>query len=283
MVTVGMAAYALPAAFALVLWWASTALIIYLDGLPRRTFRWSMAGASALCLAAFAALALDAGGGGLAGAYVSFTAALVIWGWQLVGFYMGYVTGPRKDACPPGLSGAARFIEALRTSLWHELAGLAGAGVIYWIARDQPGHIGFWTYVILWWMHMSAKLNIFLGVPNLGEELLPEHLAYLSSYMRRRAMNLLFPVSVTLSTLAAAVLAWKAAVASAPGEAAGLTMLGVLMALAILEHWLLVLPVSMNGLWQWGLKSHEASRADDNGVKGGTSFPSALGKVSGGA
>ena len=31
-------------------------------------------------------------------------------------------------------------------------------------------------------MHESAKLNVFFGVPNLGEEMLPAHLRYLATY-----------------------------------------------------------------------------------------------------
>ena len=38
---------------------------------------------------------------------------------------------------------------------------------------------------------------MFLGVPNLTEEFLPEHLHYLKSFLSRKPMNLLFPVSVT--------------------------------------------------------------------------------------
>ena len=50
-------------------------------------------------------------------------------------------------------------------------------------------------------MRESAKLNLFLGVRNLSEEFLPAHLAYLQSYFRRRSMNMLFPFSVTVSTV----------------------------------------------------------------------------------
>ena len=34
---------------------------------------------------------------------------------------------------------------------------------------------------------MSAKLNVFLGVPNLNEEFLPEHLRYLQSFFTAQA------------------------------------------------------------------------------------------------
>jgi hypothetical protein len=69
-------------------------------------------------------------------------------------------------------------------------------------------------------------------------------------------MNLLFPASVTLSTIATVILAQKAAAPDATAfEAAGFTMLATLMALAIAEHWFLVAPLPSNALWQWGVKA----------------------------
>jgi len=41
-------AYILPAAFALFVWWFSTGAIIFLDNLPRKTFKYSMIGATAV-------------------------------------------------------------------------------------------------------------------------------------------------------------------------------------------------------------------------------------------
>ena len=43
-----MSAFLLPALYALFVWWFSTGLIIWLDSLPPRTFRWSMLGGTAL-------------------------------------------------------------------------------------------------------------------------------------------------------------------------------------------------------------------------------------------
>ncbi len=41
-----MTTFGLPIVATLLLWWASTGAILYLDGLDRRTFSWSMAGAT---------------------------------------------------------------------------------------------------------------------------------------------------------------------------------------------------------------------------------------------
>lgn len=251
-----MATYGLPVVFTLGLWWFSTALILYLDRLPRRTFAWSVSGATALFAASLWGTAKTAGSATGSSAYVAFGCGLVAWGWQLVSFYMGYVTGPRKTACPPGCFGWRRFVEAVRTSLYHELTVIATAAAMLALTWRQPNPLALWTFLVLWWMHQSAKLNLFLGVPNLGEDLLPPHLRYLVTYMARKPMNLLFPLSVSLSTVLAVLLAQKAVAAdSTPYEAAGFTMLATLMGLAIAEHWFLVAPLNTNALWQWSSKA----------------------------
>ena len=56
-----MSAYATPFFATLLIWWASTGVILYLDGLPRRTFVWSLAGATALLLVALWGVAATRG------------------------------------------------------------------------------------------------------------------------------------------------------------------------------------------------------------------------------
>ena len=65
----------------------------------------------------------------------------------------------------------------MRTGLYHEMFALVGAVILLAITHGRANQLGFWTYVTLWWMHESAKLNVFFGVPNLGEEMLPRAFA----------------------------------------------------------------------------------------------------------
>ena len=257
-----MSAYALPALFALFVWWFSTGLIIYLDNLPKRTFKWSMAGATCLLAASLYGLAASSGSATVLGACVAFTCGVLAWGWQEISFYMGFVTGPRSEPCPEGCAGWKHFLHAIQTSLWHELAIIASAAAVFALTWGEPNQVGTWTFMVLWWMHQSAKLNVFLGVRNLNEEFLPEHLGFLKSFLTKKPMNLLFPVSITVSTCIAVLLAQRAA---APGADAftrsGYTFLAALMTLAILEHWFLVLPLPAAKLWSWGLRSRKAGQA----------------------
>ncbi|WP_292531093.1 putative photosynthetic complex assembly protein PuhE [Methylocystis sp.] len=246
--------YAAPILATLLLWWGSTGAILYLDGLSRRTYAWSMAGATALFTLALWGIVATSGKTTAASAYCAFLCGLTAWAWQLVSYYMGFVTGPRKTACPPHLRGWRRFVEAVRTSLYHEIAIILCAIVLVALTRDQPNQLGGWTFFILWWMHTSAKLNLYFGAPNLSEELLPEHLRFLATFMTRRPMNLFFPLSVTASTIVTVLIAQKALAATTDFELVGSTILATLMALAVAEHWFLVAPLHANALWSWGVK-----------------------------
>ena len=244
-----MAVYGLPILGTLALWWASTGAILFLHGLPTTTYRHTIAGATLLAVLALWGLGATANDTSAGAAYAGFSYGLILWGWQIVTFYTGAITGPRKDPCPPGLTGLPRFVEAVRTGLYHELACLIGAVAVLALTTGKANQVGAWTYVTLWWMHESAKLNLFFGAPNLGEELLPRRLAYLTSFMARRPMNLFFPFSVTISTLVTMRLGEIAAASHTPFDTIAYTSLATLSALAVLEHWFLVAPMNVNAMW----------------------------------
>ncbi len=257
--------HGLPALHGLLIWWISTCMILFLDSLPPRTFRWSMAGATAILGAALYGLVVSAKDTSITGAYTAFTCGVLIWGWLEISFYMGYVTGPRNHHCGHGCGGWRHFGHAIQASLYHEVAVLLLAGLVIMLTRGQPNLFGLWTFIVLWWMHQSARLNVFLGVSNLNADFLPEHLAHIKSFFRDAPMNLLFPFSVTASTFCAVLMAQRALSFGADTfNATGYTLLTTMMVLAILEHWFLVLPISAtrvwNRMWQWSLGSRRDGR-----------------------
>ena len=254
-----MSAVALPVAFTLFLWWFSTGAILYLDGLPQHTFRRSLLGATAVLIAALAGVVRTASDTSVVGAYLSFSCGILIWGWLEMSFLMGFVTGPRRTPCPPGSRGWRRVRYAIEAILHHELALIAGAVIVAALSRNAANQVGLWTYLILWALRTSAKLNVFLGVRNLSEEFLPDHLRYLQSYFTRKSMNFLFPVSVTMATIAATWL-WQVALdpAARDFDVAGFSFLASLLTLAVIEHWFLVLPIPADALWRWGLSSRRS-------------------------
>ncbi len=248
-----MSLYAGPAVFALFVWWFSTGAIIWLDLRPR-TFRWSMILGTALFAVALWRLQANSADTSVAGAYAAFTYAVLAWGWQEMSFFMGYVTGPRRTGSPAGVSEWRRFVHGVQACLHHELAIVATGAVIVASSWGQPNQVGTSTFLLLWAMRQSAKLNFFLGVLNLGEEFIPPHLAYLKSYLRRRPMNALFPFSVTAGTVGIAVLVQQAMAPDiTEAAAAGLTFLVTMLTLAVIEHWVLILPIPFARLWHWAL------------------------------
>jgi putative photosynthetic complex assembly protein 2 len=254
-----MSTYLLPIAYTLFAWWFSTGVILYLNGLPRATHPWTMLGATLLLGIALVGLAATRDDTRVSGAYLAFTCTLFVWAWQEVAFLLGYVTGPRRTACPEGSAGWRRAGLALQTLLHHELALIVLGFAVVAITWGGSNPTGLATFMIFWVMRQSAKLNVFLGVRNCSEAFLPAHLKYLQSYFRRAPMNALFPVSVVASSWLA-VLLWQAAAAHGIGafEATALTFSGTLLSLAILEHWFMVLPLPSQTLWNWGLRSRAA-------------------------
>jgi putative photosynthetic complex assembly protein 2 len=250
----------LPVVYTLLLWWFSTGAVLYVIGRHRSTFPGAMLAASALAILAGYALVTGAGDTTVSGAYAAFTAALVLWGWHEMSFLTGLITGPRVAPLPDGAEGSARLLPAIATVIYHELALFVTLAILYALLRGAPNEIGLWTFAILWAMRLSAKLNVFLGVSNLAEEFLPSHLDYLKSYFRRRPMNLLFPIVVTASSV---VLTLVVMASLDPGasafEVCGLTLLATLLALGILEHWFLVMPIPSESLWTWGLSSRQST------------------------
>jgi putative photosynthetic complex assembly protein 2 len=249
-----MVEFALPACYAILVWWFTTGLILFLDGLPRSTFRWSMSAATAILLAALYVMRLSCEDSTSAGAYTAFSCTILVWGWLEMSFLMGFITGPRKHACGEPCGGWRHFLHAVEAVIYNEVALLAGAVVIFAITFRAPNRLALWTYLILWCMRLSAKLNLFLGVPNRGERFLPAHLHYLKSFFSKRTMNALFPVSVLASIALTVILAQRYVLAANARQSGSYALLTTLLALGVLEHGFMVIPLPSEKLWNWALK-----------------------------
>jgi putative photosynthetic complex assembly protein 2 len=251
-----MTDHALAALFVLVVWWFSTGAILWVDGLPRWTFRFSLAGATVLALGALYGLLATSRTPTTGAAYLAFTCALGVWGWHELAFLLGVVTGPRKEPCPPDARGWRRFVYATAAIIHHEVALAATLLLIAALTWGEPNQVGTLTFLVLWVMRLSAKVNVFLGVRNLATEFIPEHLRYLLSYFRRAKLNPLMPFSLVVGT--AVVVRFVAE--ATDGEATafvlvGKTLLATILGLAVIEHLFLALPVPDALLWRWALRT----------------------------
>ena len=245
----------LAVAFAVFMWWFATGLVLMLDSLPRTSFRWSLLLSSLLTIAALAALHRTSQQTSLANVYCAFTCALLIWGWHELTFLTGAITGPRRHALPANVTGWTRFAASVQAILWHELAILAMGVSIVAMTWDAPNQVGTTTFLVLWVMRISAKLNLFFGVRNLSEEFLPKHLAYMASFFRKRRMNALLPFSVVGGGIVAGMFITAAGADTAvPAAAVGSALVATLLVLAIIEHLLLVVPIPATVLWKWAMR-----------------------------
>lgn len=245
-----------PLIFAFAMWFLGTAAIVWLDSRPRHTYATSLLLCGGLAIAATLLVSARAGDTSAAGAYTAFAAAIVIWGWHEMSFLMGLVAGPNRAECPPGATGWPRFKAATATVIHHELAIAATALVLFAVTWGQPNQTAPLTFLLLFVLRLSAKFNLYLGVPNLSDEVFPEHLAYLKSYFHKARCNALFPFSLLLGS---ALVAWawisgQGAPANSGAWANG-TLLAGLAALGVIEHLFLVLPLRDARMFQWASSS----------------------------
>ncbi|MEL7543424.1 MAG: putative photosynthetic complex assembly protein PuhE [Pseudomonadota bacterium] len=254
-----MSYFLLPVCAVVFAWWFSTGVILML---ARAEGRAGQVGFIAMTLAAVCALgALPTLSGTMtaAGVYGGFAAALIIWGWHELAFLRGVVTGVRQAAMPRGLSGWSRFRAAFETVVHHELALVATLALVWLLGHAGAGHGGenftvLGVLTVLWAMRISAKLNIFLGVPSAAEDFLPHRLAYLKTYFRISRISPLMPFSIAASCAAAIVLGVAIGdAASGSATVISLTLCLTLVLLGLLEHLMLALPLSETALWRWAM------------------------------
>lgn len=255
-----MTEFALPLLFATVLWFVATGFVLWLDKLPSHTWPVSITLASIASGLAMAGVIATAEETSPWAAYVGFACALVLWGWHELSFLMGFVTGPNRNPCPPDARGWQRFRLAAATLIYHEVAMFACLVVMVAATWGKPNQTATLTFLLLFVMRLSAKFNIFAGVPHLSTEMMPDHMRYLASYFRIAPPRWVFAVSVTGIAVVAAWLADKA-LSSQGGIATGYALSFALVALAFIEHGFLVVPWQDTAIFRWAMPQAAQQRA----------------------
>ncbi len=185
--------------------------------------------------------------------YIAFLSALLIWGWIELAFLAGVITGPERRPCPPELSGVDRFQRAWHTVSHHELLLAFALLCITVITTGAANTVALWTYVILFVARISAKLNLFFGVPRINTEFVPQPLQHLKSYFRQGPITMAFPIGVTFLSVTAVCFAERLVASASPEAITSFALLTALAVLATLEHWLMVVPLPDAKLWRWML------------------------------
>ena len=240
--------HALPALFVIAVWWASTGVVLRVVWLPPATHRVSIVVAAILALAGLGGIVWSRPLSEPLAAYVGFAGAMAIWGFHELLFLLGKITGSRRIGRDPA---GSRFVQATLAIIHHELALAATLVVLAAVSWGAPNHVARDTFFVLWIMRLSSKLNLFLGVPNVTEKFVPQHLRYLVTYFRRARMNALMPFSIVVGCASVALWVSGAVEAGSPFVRTWNLLLGSLMALAVIEHIFMTLPVNEARLWTW--------------------------------
>ena len=240
---------------ALFLWWFSTGLILWrvraADNGPAGQHLLSVIYALPLLVAGGIGITLTSDDASSTGAYLAFLSALGLWGWIELAFLSGIITGPNRRPCPKGVPLWDRFVRGVGTLAWHELLLIATLVALGWATEGRANPVGFWAFAVLFFCRISAKLNLFFGVPRIHTEFLTRPLAHLPSHFRRAHLNAFFPLSVSILTFATYCWLERLGQATEPGAITGFALLSSLSALALLEHWFMVLPLPDQKLWRW--------------------------------
>lgn len=254
-----MTEFALPLLFATVLWFVATGFVLWLDKLPSHTWPVSITLASVASGFAMGGIIATAEETSAWAAYVAFACALVLWGWHELSFLMGFVTGPNRNPCPPDARGWRRFRLAASTLIYHEVAMFVCLLVMAAATWGKPNQTATLTFLLLFIMRLSAKFNIFAGVPHLSTEMMPDHMRYLASYFRIAPPHCFFILSVSGIAVLAAWLA-DLALSSRGGIATGYALAFALVALAFLEHGFLVVPWQDTAIFRWAMPEQARQR-----------------------
>ena len=241
--------------YALFVWWFSTGLVLLLVLRRRAIVRAGLVGGALLLPVCLYVLAKSSAQSDVWGAYVAFTAAILLWGTQEIAFLAGTLTGPRPLPCPAGVTGVTRVRYAVMSILYHEVALAACGLAVFAVDRGGPNQVGTLTFAVLWVMRVSAKLNLFLGVPVLNDGFMPAPIAYARSYFRRGPVNGFMPVAMLAAVIATYVMIAAALDPGAgpTGEAGGI-LVASLLVLAIVEHVFMVVPLPIERLWAWSTR-----------------------------
>lgn len=250
----------LPILAAVLLWWGTTGVIIFMCG--RKAWRpYVFAAVTLIQPFAFWQLHNSRDYNSVGDIFGSFFWAVVIWSWVECSYYTGFVVGRKVPELEPDAPVGKRFRAAVAANLYHELSIITLSVIVVVLGWGGINDTGLWTFMILHWAHQSAKINVFLGVNNLTTDFLPENLRYMAQYFVKKPLNSLFPFSVTVTTIIATFLFVSTLNTTTSGQLTGQCLLFVLMCAAIMEHWWLVTPVPTK-IWDWSIKSRQKNSGE---------------------
>lgn len=235
------------------LWFVSTGLVAMLNHRLRQSLGRALVIAGVCAIGGLSLVVLTSTLSAAWAAYASFVGGLMIWSWHEISFLSGAVAGSHRNPCPRNAQGWERFSAATMALIHHEIALAMTAGLLLSLAAFTVNSTGALTFALLFLFRLSSKLNIYWGVPNMSDELLPKHLEYLKSYFGPKRLRPFLPASILAIGALGLFFALEASAALTSAETAKNALLSCLCLLAALEHIFLAIPFRDSSLWQWAL------------------------------
>ena len=247
-----------PILVAVLVWWVSTGILIWLVGRSEPARMAAAVGLSLIVVGATFAVVELRENSSVLGIYAGFLVGIAMWAWHEAMLLFGYISGPRRSDCPTGLNSWERFKVSTQTVIHHEVLIALHAVLIIWLSLAGTNQVAAATFVLLWGMRISAKLLIFFGAPNASHHFLPMHLKYLSTYFNTRRRTRAFPIFLVLTSAVACFLLYNGLIHQAGTvDAIASLLLGTLALLAVFEHIALILPIPDQRLWAWAVRKKE--------------------------
>jgi putative photosynthetic complex assembly protein 2 len=257
---------AVPFVVVTLLWFVSTGLVAMINHRMHQSFGRALIIAGCCAFSGLSLLVLTTHSTAIWATYVSFVGGLLIWSWHEISFLTGAVAGSHRDPCPPQAQGWQRFSLATMALIHHEIALAMTAALLLSLASMTTNPTGAYTFALLLIFRLSSKLNIYCGVPNMSDELLPAHLGYLKSYFGPKRLSPMLVISIIVIVGLATYFALAAINTAQANTAAEAGLLCCLCLLAALEHLFLAIPFRDSALWGWALATKEKANLGE-GVK----------------
>lgn len=245
--------HVLPVLATIAVWFFATGLIAWAANARREGFPRSLVLAGVAGVAGLGAVLASLPMTGIEGSYLGFVGALAIWGWHELAFLTGGVTGPRREPAMPHAHGLLRFRQASAAVIHHEIVLAATALMLVALSWGHPNPLGAQVFALLFGLRLLSKMNLFVGVPNASTDMLPRHLAYMTSYFGPNRFTPLLAASIAGTVVMASWLGAFAAGAEPGASAVGASLLFGIAALGALEHLFFALPLRDGALWGWAL------------------------------
>ena len=242
-------------------WWLLTGIALLLVHQPQKVAHRGFIAHSIFTLAAWIYLPFNAATASPIGVAGGFLLGLTIWGWLEISYLLGYVNGPNHKVYTGGPSTWQRFKGALATTIYHEATVLTSVALLVAMSVDQPNRTACYTVTVLCLMRWSAKLNLFFGVRAFNDRWLPDHLHYLTSYLRVGSASWLLPISTLAGFFITFEIYELAEQSSVMSTQLSLYLVASLMLLASIEHIFLLFPVNEAALWRWAKQDGSEIRA----------------------